>query len=75
MRKLWAQKYQYPFRNNGSTQNGQNTQNTQNAQNTNNPTNVYQNANSKEHSKANNTNNYVPPRTPRFQGKCDHSRK
>ena len=47
----------------------------QNTQNTNNPTNAYQNQNPMNNSTANNTNNYVPPRGPRFQGKCNHCGK
>ena len=61
--------HQCPYRNNGNTLNGQTTQN---MSSTNNTTNTNHNANSNPNPTGNNTNKYVPPRRPRFQGKCGH---
>ena len=52
-----------------------NGQNKQNIQNMNNPTNVNRNINPINNSTANNPNNYVSSRQPRFPGKCDHCQK
>ena len=42
---------------------------------TNNSTNTNCNANSNPNPTGNNTNNYIPPRRPRFQGNWEHCRK
>ena len=63
---------QCPFRNNRNAENGQNTQNIQNV---NNPMNACQNRNPTNNFTADNTNNYILPRRPRFQRKCNHCRK
>ena len=55
--------------------NNRNNQNTQNLQNAYSHLNAYQNRNTTNIPTANYTNSYVPPRRPRFPGKCDHCRK
>ena len=66
----WGHKsHQCPNRNNNNTQNGQTMQNVPTMYNA---TNVNQNQNSNQNPTANNTNSYVPPRRPRFQGKYNH---
>ena len=69
MWKLGHKSNQCPFRNNGNIQNRQNTQNTSV---TTNPLNANCNTNSSSNPTVNNTNNYIPYRRPRFQGKCNH---